>query len=129
MDLLGALLVIVLFTFLLHVVRLVPKTREVISIGQRAMATLRDEALSDDEKERRMQKDSLRLLWLLLVLVAGSIVALLVPLALIWLSEFAGLFSVAGVLDMFMRWDFILGGTALGIATYIVSVKWLKRRS
>ena len=129
MDLLGALLVIVLFAFLLNVVRLVPKTREVISIGQQAMATLRNEALSDDEKERKMQKDSLRLLWLLLVLVAGSIVALLVPLALIWLSEFAGLFSVAGVLDMFMRWDFILGGTVLGIATYIVSVKWLNRRS
>ena len=129
MDLLGAMLVIVLFALLLHVVRLVPKTKEVMSIGQDAIATLRDEALSDDEKERRMQRDSLRLLWLLLVLVAGSLFALLTPLALIRLSEFAGLFSVEGVLDMFMRWDFILGGSLLGIATYIVSVKWLNRSS
>lgn len=129
MDLLGAVLLIVLFAILLHTVRLIPRTREVISIGQQAIATLRNETLSDDDKERKMRQASLRLLWLLLVLVAGSVVALLVPLALIKLSEFAGLFTVAGVLAMFLRWDFILGGTILGIASYAVSVKWFDRSS
>ena len=129
MDLLGAALVIVLFAILLHLVRLVPKTKEVILIGQQAIATLRNETLSDYEKERKMQQNSLRLFRLLIVLLAGSLFALLLPLALIWLSEFAGIFSVEGVLDMFLRWDFILGGSILGIATYIVSVKWLNRSS
>ena len=129
MDLAGALLVIVVFAFLLHVVRLVPKTKEVISIGQQAIATLRNAALSDDEKERKMQQDSLRLLRLLFVLISRSLLALLLPLALIWLSGLAGLFSFEGVLGMFMRWDFILGSTALGIATYAVAVKWLDRSS
>ncbi len=129
MDLIGAMLVVVLFAILLNVVRLVPKTREVISIGQQALATLRDTTLSDDEKERRMQQSSLRLIALLFVLTAGTLVALLVPIALIWLSEFAGLFTVDGVLGMFLRWDFILGGSILGIAAYFVSVKWFKRNS
>lgn len=129
MDILGALLVIVVFAFLLHVVRLVPKTREVISIGQQAISTLQNAALSDDEKERSMQRDSLRLLRLLFVLISRSLVALLLPLALIWLSDLAGLFSFEGVLSLFMRWDFVLGSTALGVATYAVAVKWLNRIS
>lgn len=127
MDLFGAVLVILMFAILLNVVRLVPKTREVISIGQEAIATLRNVTLSDEEKEHRMQKSSLRLVGLLFILTAGTLVALLVPLGLIWLSEFVGLFSVDGVLKMFLRWDFILGGSIIGIAAYLISDKWFKR--
>ena len=129
MDLIGALLVILLFAFLLHLVRLVSKTKKVLSIGQQAIATLRNNALSDDEKERKMQQDSLRLLRLLFVLTSRGLVAILLPLVLIWLFSLVGLFSFEGVLSMFMRWDFILGSTALGIATYVGSVKWLNRNS
>lgn len=129
MDFLGAVLVIVLFVILLNVVRLVPRTREVLSIGQQAVDTLRDSTLTDDEKEHAMRQSSLRLVRLLLILAGGTLVAILLPLVLIWLLELAGIFTVAGVLDMFLRWDFIIGGSVVGIATYIVSVKWFRQDS
>jgi hypothetical protein len=128
-DALSALMVVIIFAVLLHVFGLVDRASEVLSIGRRAAATLRDPTLSDADKERQMQQSSLKLFRLLAVLVIGSAAALLTPLALIWLADFVGLLSFGSVLDMFLRWDFIIGGTIIGIASYVASVRWLKRSS
>jgi len=129
MNVVGAALVVVLFAVLLHIIGLVARTREVLSIGHRAAATMRDTALTDAHKERLMQQNSLRLFRLLAELLLGTAIALLGPLALIWLAQLAGWVTVEGVLAMFLRWDFIAGATVLGIAAYITSAKWLNRNS
>lgn len=129
MDLLGASLCVIVFALLLHLVRLVDRTRDVLAIGRESAATMRDATLSDEEKEKAVQRGALRLFGLLFVLLLGSAACLLLPLALIWLLEFAGLFSLRGVLGMLARWDFLLGGTILGIVSYLAAAKWLKTSS
>ena len=128
-DAIGAVVVVIVVAILLDVFGLVKRTGEVVSIGRLAATTLRDTKLSDAEKERQMQRNSLQLFRLLGVLIIGSAAALLAPLALIWLADFVGLLSFSGVLDMFLRWDFIIAGTILGVAAYVASVRWLKRSS
>lgn len=129
MNILGATLIVIVFAVLLHLLGLVQRTREVLTIGREASNTLRDTTISDSEKERRMQQSSLRMFRLLALLIIGTAVALTAPLALLWTMQFAGLLSVENVLQMFVRWDFIVGASILGIAAYIASVRWLNRNS
>ena len=129
MDILCAAIVVILFAVLLHVLGIVRRTKEVVAIGQQASATLRSHDLSDLQKEQRMRQNSLQLFRLLSILVAGTGIALGAPLAGIWLFQHAGLFSLEGVLAAFLRWDFMIGATVLGIVAYLASVRWLHRPS
>lgn len=129
MDLLGATIVVILFALLLNVVGVIPKSRDVVSISRRALQTIGNKALSDADKERLMQEATLQMLRLLVALLAGTAVALLLPLAIIWALQPLGLFTISGVLEAFTRWDFIVGGSILGIATYFLAVRWSKRNS
>lgn len=129
MDLVGAILVVGIFAILVHVVGLVNTTKEVFAVGRQASSTLRDSTLTDDDKERLTQQSSLKLFRLLAVLVVGIVISLSLPLAIIWLLQLANLFSLAGVMDMLLRWDFIIGVTFLGAAIYMAVSKWRKRSS
>lgn len=120
MNLLGCLIVILLFVFLIRRLNLVAYVHEVTARSRDAATIFRDPNLSDDEKEARMQKHSLRLLVLFVILVTGSAVALFAPIGVIWLLDLAGLFSLDGVLHTLMRWDFIAATTVLGIAVYFI---------
>jgi len=125
MSLLGAILVVVPFSVLIHVFRLVETTKEVINIARQSLETMRNDQLGEDEKEIIAQKNALKLFGLLGVLLAGSVSAILFPLLLIRLSELIGWFSLDGVLIMLQRWDFMIGAVFLGLAAHSASVKWL----
>ncbi len=129
LDFVGAVLVVGLFAILIHVIGLVGTTKEVLTVGRQAAATLRDTTLTDEEKERRTQQNSLRLFRLLTVLVFGIAIALFLPLALIWLMQLVSLVSLGGVMDMLLRWDFIIGVTVLSFFIYISVIKWRRRNS
>lgn len=118
MNLLGATLVVVLFAVLIQLFRFVERTRDVLAISRESVETMRSESLTEREKESLIQKNSLQLFRLLGLLLLGSAVALCLPLALVWISEFAGLFSYQGVVDMLLRWDFIIAALFIGVAAY-----------
>lgn len=129
LDVLGACLVVIAFAVLVHVTGLVTRTRAVVDVANGALRTVRDASLSDDQKEAAMQRSTVRMLGLLGVLVAGTAFALAAPIALVWVLDALELLSLDGVLAMLVRWEFLLGGTVLGIAVYMASVRWLKTPS
>jgi hypothetical protein len=120
MNLLGAVIVVGLFIWLLDVLKLVPLATDAIAVSRRATATMRDSALDDEAKETALQQGALRLMKLSALLLVGSVAALAAPMGAIWLLELAGLMSLQGVVAILMRWDFLLLATVVGVAAFIV---------
>lgn len=117
-GLLGASLVVAGFVILAHYVRLVPRTAEVVATARESIEVLKDPQLDDDAKEQFMQRSAIVLFKLLAQLLLGSLVALLIPFAVIWLAEMAGLLSLNSSIEMLLRWDFLLAATVTVFAAY-----------
>lgn len=110
--------VVVSFAAILEGLRLPWYARQVGDRARESLAVLRDAELDDREKERRMQRQSLRLFGLLAILVGGSVLAIGVPLGLVWGLEQMGVGSFGATLDVLERWDFLVGATVLGGGAY-----------
>jgi len=82
------------------------------------MAIVNDRKLNDHAKEKALQRSAVRLFKLLSLLLIGSAVSVLVPVAVVWLFDAIGLISLDAVLDMLQRWDFLLAATVIGFATF-----------
>ena len=128
-NVIGAIAVVLIFSLLVHVTRLADFTRQAIAVSKHAAAVVRDPARTDDEKEREVQGDTIKLLRLLSLLIAGSVVALAVPVALLWLASRFGWVGFDATMALFVRWDFLVAATVVGVAAYLVVVKWSARRS
>lgn len=109
---------VISFAAILEGLRLPWYARQVGDRARESLAVLRDAEIDDREKERRMQRQSLRLFGLLAILVGGSLVALGVPLGMVWGLEQLGVGSLGGTLDVLERWDFLLAATLLGGGAY-----------
>ena len=120
MDLLGAVVVVVLFVVLLDVLRLVEQARAAIAVSRKSMETMRSAELDDDTKERELQKGALGLFRLMLTMLISFAIALVAPMGVVWLLDRAGLMSFDGVSAMLIRWDFMLGATVLGVGLFVV---------
>lgn len=128
-NFIGAAVIVALFGVLIHLLGIVDRTRDVVSICRNAVTILQDPRVADDEKEKQMRQNSLRLFTLLAILIAGTLIAVTLPLFAIWLVQFSGLWSVNEVLNLFLRWDFLIGATVFGVLAYLASVKWLSKNS
>lgn len=124
MALIGASLVVLGFATLAHLMDLVPKSVSVLGHSRSAVAVMRDSNLNDDEKESALQASALALVRLLMQLLAGSAVAALVPIGLIWLLDMLGLMSFEAVLDTLASWRFLLAATVVG-----TGVSWAMQRA
>lgn len=120
MSLLLALFVVAAFAATLEGLSLPERAREVTDRAADSLRILRDPALSDAEKEQRIRRQSLRLFGLLGVLAGGSLLAMGLPLAVVWLLERAGVSSVGAVLSVLERVDFLVGVTVAGVAAWLV---------
>ena len=129
MNWVGALFCVVSFALLLHWVRLVERTRDVLAVSREATRVLQNTSLTDRAKEEATRRGAVQLFRLLFILIAGTLVCLLAPLAVIWILNSAGLMSLEGVLATLARWDFLLAGSLLGVATYVAAAKWRSRNS
>lgn len=121
MNLLGALIVVAGFVFLLRALKLVPMAMEVTSVSRTAVGVVQDPELDDDAKGERMQQHAKRLFVLFVLLTLGAAAALLLPVGLIWLLSRVGLFSYDDVLALLLSWQFLLATTA--IAAVVVSLR------
>ena len=120
MVIFGAVIVVVTFAILIEVFKLVDMTGQVSALAKNAAGVLRDPILSDDKKEVALQKATLKLFRLFAMLVVGSLLALFLPLAAIWLFSFVGIFDFQAVLKMLQRWDFLLASTILGVFIFLL---------
>jgi hypothetical protein len=128
-DLLGAILVVVVFAWLIYVFGLVQTAKRALAIGRCAAQTLANNELSDAEKEKIMQSSSLSLFGLLGMLLLSTSGALLIPIGFIWFAQMASLVTLDGVIGWLSRWDFVAGASVVGIIIYVALVRWSKKHS
>lgn len=115
MNTMGALLVVVVFILMLHVLGLRHMGLEVTAISQRALAVLRDSELDDDAKGALMRRQAKRLFVLFFFLTFAGAAALLAPVGLIYALDVVGLISFEGVMGMLVSWEFLLATTAASL--------------
>lgn len=115
-----AALVVVTFAAVLGWLDLPERAREATARARDSLEVLRDPSLDDRAKEEALQRQSLRLFRLLGVLAGGSVLALGLPLAGIWLLELGGAASLEAVLSVLERPDFLAGTTAIGIGLFLI---------
>lgn len=120
MTVLLAVFVVVTFAVTIDQLSLADRAREVGARSSDALGVLRDPALTDDRKEEALQRESIVLFKLLGVLAGGSLLALLVPLAVVWLLGQLGVSSLGEVLDVLERLDFLAAVTIVGTALFLI---------
>lgn len=109
-----AALVVAAFALVLRWLGLPARAREAGDGARESVGVLRDPALDDRAKEAALRRQALRLFALLGVLVGGSLLALGLPLLAVWLLDLAGVASLASVLGVLERPDFLIGVTVAG---------------
>ncbi len=115
MSWLGALLAVSLCLCLLRWLRVPAQATQVAAQLRTALAELRDPALEEREKERRVRAHALTSLQQFAVIAAATAVAVGVPALLLWLGDRTGVLRLEPVLVTMAGWPFLLI-TTLGIA-------------
>lgn len=111
-------LCLMLFMGSLKVTGLVPRVEAAGAAGRRALAVMRDPALSDDEKEVAMQKAALAMFGAFFLITLSVAVALAVPLGAVYLADLAGLVSLGEAEAAATDWVFIIVSSLFMIAAW-----------
>ncbi|MEM1369507.1 MAG: sulfotransferase, partial [Cyanobacteria bacterium P01_H01_bin.15] len=90
----GAIILVVGFIVLIQLFKLVPISQKAIAVAQRSLAIINAADLDDDEKEARLQRNSIQLFVFFFQIIAVCIAAFLIPIAVLYLGERAGLVSL-----------------------------------
>lgn len=115
MSFVGATILVIGFLVLIKYLKVIEKSSKVLSIARQSIVIINDSEKSDLQKEIAMQKFAKELLLLFLVITAGSLLALAIPAALVWLMELAGLLSFQSVIDTTLSWEFIVGSIIVSV--------------
>ncbi len=126
-NLIGIAILVAGFAVILERVRMVPFTQKVIALSRTSVQTLRNPSLSDDEKERLIQANTIAMFKLFGILLGGMALALLIPLFVVWVFDQLGWVSLPGVLSALTRWDVIVVVSIVGIIIYWISSKWRQK--
>lgn len=119
MSVLLAALVVVTFALAVGWMDLPGRAREVGARSRDGLDALRDPGLDDRAKEAALRRLAGRLFGLFGLLVGGSVLALGVPLLAVWLLEAVGVASLAGVLAVLERPDFLAAVTGAGLVAWL----------
>lgn len=125
MNLALALLVVVAFAGIVERTRLVGHVRVAMQRARGTYTIVSDPALTDDEKERQLREEAFGLLALLGRIALGSVLALGLPLGVLWALDQFGWISLSEVLEVLVRLDFLVAVSALAI----LAAWWVRRRS
>lgn len=112
---LGGAFIVVVFFGLLKVFKVIAVSKEVIALSGSVMSTMNSD-MSDLEKEKAMQSFSIRLFKYFFGIMIGSVLAIGIPLLLIWLLQLLGLVSFDEVLETTLTWEFITLSCLVGVA-------------
>ena len=117
----GAAVIVAGFAWLLLRLGLVERAQEINAVVRQTAATMSDKSLSDDQKERAMRKDSAALFRLFGVITAGLLLALGLPMLLVWLIGLTDLWNFEDALAATLSWPFLIGGLVLFIVVVMVA--------
>lgn len=122
----GGFILVLGFLLFLKVFKVVNKSRDVIEVAKISLSTVRNKELSDLEKEKIMQKNAMKMFPLFLWISIGSILALLIPMALVWLLEQIGIMKLDEVIQLSLSWLFI--GVSLVVSVLIFWIWKIKNK-
>jgi hypothetical protein len=115
-----ALLVVVGFASILSGLGVPNRASRVLDESRATLQVVRSPNLTDLEKETALQGKSVTLFSHLLGILFGSLVALAIPVGIVWLAGLVGLVTFADVMDILQRWDFLAAVAVLGLLAYAV---------
>lgn len=124
MNFLWAGLVVGGFAVVLEWLDLPRRAAEVGRRSRSCLQTLRDPALSDERKEEVLQSHALRLFVLLAVLSGGSVLALAMPLCVVWGLHQLGWASLPAVWSTLQRLDFLGVVSVAGGLLWVIAQRW-----
>ena len=124
MNLILAMVVVVGFAAILELLDLPSHARDVSHRSQDCLGVLRDDSLTDREKEEALQTQTKHLFRLLGILGGGSLLALGGPLGAVWGLNQLGLGTFSGVLRILQRLDFLAGTVVAGVIAYALVSKF-----
>ena len=123
MELLGGLIIVVGFISLVKLFGLIERNIEVIRISKSAVSIVNDKQLDDYQKEKMMQKHAKDLLPLFFLIITISILAIGIPLGLVWLMDYVGLLSFNKVIGYITSIEFILASVVISTVVFMVTRK------
>jgi len=107
----GACFLVFGFVALFILLKLPTHARRVFTHASSALVILGDPTLSDDCKERALQRLALGLVGAFFILLFGGAATFVLPGGAVWLADRAGLLSFDTVLATTLSWQFLLGST------------------
>jgi sulfotransferase family protein len=114
---------VLLFFALLRIFGLVEHSRQVIALTRTSLGVIQNATLSDEEKEKKLQANSLQLIRWFLVLAIGGAVALLVPFGVLRLADYEGWVSLDKVVAVSFSPTFLAVSAAMAL---LALVPWHK---
>lgn len=125
-DYAGAALIVVGFSWLLIRLRLVERSREINDIVRQSAATAGDRSMGDDAKAKVLRRHSLALFRLFGSLTLGLILAVGLPILLVWILSFARLWDFESALQATLSWPFLIAGL---VPLLIIFIRPERRRA
>jgi hypothetical protein len=113
-SLAGAVFIVVAAVWLALALKAPAHVREALIVSRQGMAALQDRALSDDDKEALMQKQSLQLFRLFFLILAVFAVAIGAPVVVLWGLGELGVLSFDEVIRTSISVKFLVGCTVIG---------------
>ena len=106
----GAILIVLGISWLFLRLQLVERSRQVNSIVRQSAATTSDHSLSDAAKAKTLRRHSLALFGIFASLTYRLVLAVGLPILLVWLLAFTPLWSFDGVVEASLSWPFLAAG-------------------
>ena len=106
----GAVLIVLGFSWLFLRLRLVERSKQVNIIVRQSAATASDRSLSDAAKAKTLRRHSLSLFGLFASLTFRLVLAVGLPILLVWLLAFTQLWTFRGALEATLSWPFLVAG-------------------
>ena len=106
-DWAAAVMAAMIFVFLLKKFRVIGISRNVIALSLTIVSLLRDVNISDQEKEKSMQRFTFIFFRYFLAIILGSISALVLCYGLLQVGQKIDLISINGILKITLSWQFI----------------------
>ncbi len=127
-DLAGAFFLVFGFLILLKAFDLISRSKKVLRIARDSMSVVQDRWMEDHEKEKKMQRYALSLLWLFVQITSLGVLALLIPWGLVWGMDTLGWMSVDNALKITLS-PWFIGATVVAAVLYFLLTRKKKEKS
>ena len=115
-----AIVSIIVFICSFHLSGVVRVSTGVLVIVHGAFATIRDNSLDDETREKELQEASVKLFGAFISIIFRSALTLLLSFLPIWLVSLISFVKIEDVIYFLSRWDVILIASVIIVAGYII---------